>query len=102
MNNNKIEKIVKDNLEGLNYDLEIDEYGMELKVWNKNRELSEEEILDKVENCLYEIEDSLDEELKKDFENCIMSDDWFSGFSNVEDEELNVFCKNVLDFNFYI
>lgn len=102
MNNNKIEEIVKNNLEELNYELDVCEEGLELKVWDKSKSLENDEVLDIVESCLYEIKDSLEEDLKDRFESEIMSDDWFSGFNNVEEEDLNVFCKNVLDFSFYI
>lgn len=96
--NNKLNKIIKNNLSEFNYNFEFNNKKFVLNVWDSKFEFCEEYIINKVEECLEEIKDILDNKYKNNFEVEMLSDIWYSGFENVSVEDLSIFGKNVIEF----
>lgn len=90
----EIEKILNKELKGLNYEFYSSEVEFNLDVWDESRKLNERDIIEKVENCLWKIKDFYDVV----FEESIWNDIWYSGFMNVDENELSGFCDNKLKF----
>lgn len=107
MLNNKIIKNILDkyfNNKDFRYNYSLD-YGITINLYNEKHDIKNNVIVENFEKALYDILEVLKRDkniLATEFEEEINSDVWYSGFNNVEDNELGEYQSNILHFVFSI